>query len=469
MATQVLFEPFKQQEDFLEAVLVKDYTTIIYGGSIRSGKTYAGLGALIILCKQYPQSRWVVVRKDLSTIKRNTIPSWEKIKPINSILKFTDFIVTFRNGSKIIFFGENFSQDKDLNRWKGLEVNGFLLEEINELQEVSYYKAVERAGSYIIPNTDKQPKPLIIGTVNPTFGWVKKLFYDKFMENTLPENVKFIKARIFDNPFIPDTYKENLKSLPTYQYQVFVEGNWNIRLKTGGEFLRAFELEEHLSVLDVVPDSPIHVSIDANVLPYIAVTFWQINQYGDLFNVEQVHELPCRDPDNSAFNAGRKTAKWLNSINYDQKIFLYGDQTTKARNSIDPQKRSFYDLYVLGLKEFHYRIEDRFFRKNPIVSATGDFINDILENRHEHLKVSIGEHCTESISDYIESKADVNGGILKSRIKNASGQSYEKNGHILDTFRYFICKAFESDFKKYSRSKGFSFTSKQFSEVGKNY
>ncbi|MCK4909336.1 MAG: hypothetical protein KAS70_05510, partial [Planctomycetes bacterium] len=96
---------------------------------MRSGKTFSGLAALIMLSIRYPTSRWVVVRKDLQTIKRNTLPSWEKIKPRNFIVSHNmdTQTVTFENGSQIIFFGENYDKDKDLNRWRGLECNGWLL------------------------------------------------------------------------------------------------------------------------------------------------------------------------------------------------------------------------------------------------------------------------------------------------------------------------------------------------------
>ena len=110
--------------------------------------------------------------------------------------------------------------DKELNRFKGLECNGFLLEEINELHQQTFYKCIERAGSHIIPNG---PKPIILATCNPTNNWVKELVYDHWKEGTLPPNWMYIPSKIFDNPFIPQDYLESLKSMPRYEYQVFVE------------------------------------------------------------------------------------------------------------------------------------------------------------------------------------------------------------------------------------------------------
>ena len=82
MRKEVLFDPFDKQLEFLEAVFSDKFNVIMYGGAIRGGKTFAGLGALILLAKKYPKSRWAVVRTYLMTLKRNTIPSWNKIKPV---------------------------------------------------------------------------------------------------------------------------------------------------------------------------------------------------------------------------------------------------------------------------------------------------------------------------------------------------------------------------------------------------
>lgn len=229
----VLFEPYPKQNEFLEAVFSGKYRFVLYGGAIRGGKTYAMLGTFILLCKLFPGSRWAIVRDSLPTLKRNTIPSFEKICPKNFISKYNQDtqVVTFNNGSQILFFAENYNDDKELNRWKGLEVNGFGLEECNELQEVSFYKAIERAGTYI-PKTGTKPPPVIMCTCNPSDGWVKRLWYTRHRDGTLPTEWKYIAATILDNPAIcsDEAYMRSLKDLPPYQYDLFVNGNWDAQI-----------------------------------------------------------------------------------------------------------------------------------------------------------------------------------------------------------------------------------------------
>ena len=50
--------------------------------------------------------------------------------------------ITMLNGSQIMFMAEGYDDDKDLNRFKGLEANGFGFDEINECQEATFYKAI---------------------------------------------------------------------------------------------------------------------------------------------------------------------------------------------------------------------------------------------------------------------------------------------------------------------------------------
>ena len=58
-----------------------------------------------------------------------------------------------------------------------------------------------------------------------------------------------------------------------------------------------------------------------------------------------------------------------------------------------------------------------------------------------------------SIKDYKETKADKDGSMLKKRIKNREGISYEPNGHLTDTMKDFIVQAFKQEYLNY-QNKG---------------
>ena len=449
----------RNKQSFLRLYLANSTSSFCTAAQYDSGgKTYALLGLFILLSKIYAGSRWAVVRKDLPTIKKNTYPSWDKIKPVNFMEKHDreQHTVTFKNGSQIIFFPESYETDKELNRWRGLEVNGFGFEEINECQYQSLEKAFERAGSYIIKNAKRQPPPIIVGTCNPTQGWVKDKVYKPFKDGLLKKSWHYIQSRIYDNkPLLEESpmYIESLKNnLSKYAYEVFVNGNWDIQLKTGGEFFKSFELEHHVKPCRWDVSNTLHISIDNNVHPYIAITIWQLVKGDNGWIARQVHELPIKDPNNTAGGAGRTLVNWLNEIDYKQQLFIYGDPTTKQRNTIDESKKSFLDLFLDPIRKGGFSVEQRFFHKAPPVALTGEFINACYDDRVQGVAIEISEQCTTSINDYIETKQDIDGGVSKKRVTNpATGVSYEPNGHLSDTKRYFLCKVFQDAMNTYKR------------------
>jgi len=219
-----------KQQLFADEVLSGKYLYPFFGGGIRGGKTVVTLAILFIFCKVYPRSRWAIVRKDLPTLRRNTLPSFERFKPTPFVGKLNQstWSVKCENGSEIIFFPESIKDDPELYRWRGLEVNGFLLEEANELRRESFLKAVERAGSWIVRDGE-QPPPFVLGTCNPGDGYVKDMFYSPSRSGSLEAPYYFLQSLIVDNPHLPKSYLQSLESLKTSSpktYERFVMGNW---------------------------------------------------------------------------------------------------------------------------------------------------------------------------------------------------------------------------------------------------
>lgn len=238
----------------MDAVTDGRYRIIGFGGGIRGTKTWGLLSTLIALCTIYPRSRWAVVRKDLPTLRRNTLPSFEKLRErangfVGSVKQDT-WTSKCANGSEIIFFPESLDVDPDLSRWKGLEVNGFGLEEADELSDRSYVKAIERAGTWIIPGAAEQPTPFIIATFNPCGNWPKRVFYTPWRDGTLAPPYAFIPATQADNPFISDEQRAAWKSMPPQEYKRFVEGDWTV---LAGRFYDSLNAQVHFIQREELP------------------------------------------------------------------------------------------------------------------------------------------------------------------------------------------------------------------------
>lgn len=440
---EILFDPFPKQIEFMECVFSGDYDIILYGGAIRGGKTFAGLGTLIILCHMYPKSRWAIVRSSRQPLMLNTIPSFEKMCPQGIIKKHnhTTNIVTFYNDSQLIFFGENYDMDKDLNRWRGLEVNGFLLEEVNELQEVSFYKAIERRGTHVIT-----PKPpgLILCTCNPTNNWVKEKFYDPWKEGKLNSRWKYIPSKLTDNPYMDEAYREGLKQMPRYQYETFVEGNWEIYLRTGAEFYKEFDLDKHVKPLEYNPYLPIWLSFDENVHPYFSATVWQVEGKKAM----QIDEFCMKSPYNTVKGMA---AEFINRYPAHRTgLFLTGDATSKKE---DVKVEKGYDLYRLLQTDLQeYGAQRRDHESNPSVYIRAMFINQIFYSNYKNIEIVINESCKETIKDLQNVKQDSDGTKLKpSKRDTNSGVSYQEFGHLSDCLDYAITKIFQSEYNEYQR------------------
>ena len=216
------------------------------------------------------------MRSSRPTLERTTMVTFnmilsEGLKHYISGYDKQSLTVTFSNGSELIFMGENYDTDKDLDRFKGLEINGGGIDEINECQEATLYKMLERAGSW--NNAEGRPPIVVLATCNPASNWVKEEVYDKWVKGTLPDTWAYIPSKITDNPYIPEDYLNSLKAnMPEYEYLRFVEGDWEVQEKPENPFFTAFEPKQHESQETFFnPNLPILFSFDFNLQPFAGI------------------------------------------------------------------------------------------------------------------------------------------------------------------------------------------------------
>lgn len=241
----------------------------------------------------------------------------------------------------------------------------------------------------------------------------------------------------------------DLKFKKPNSYRVNVLGEWGI-LRTGGEFFKQFDETKHVHPLEIEPTT-IHVTLDENVNPYVTVSCWQEKEQ----NIRQVHEIPCKSPDNNAPKAAIKLASWLNLINYQDVVFIYGDPSASKRSTIDANSRSFYDKFIEVLQSLGFKVVTRVARSAPEIAMSAAFINDIYENNVYGYSITISDKCRVSIDDYISVKEDKDGKMLKTKVKDkTTGVTYEPQGHFSDAKRYFLTTFLKAEFEQYkSRNK----------------
>ena len=321
------------------------------------------------------------------------------------------------------------------------------MEEVNELQIQSFYKAIERAGSQIIT---PKPKPKIICTCNPANNWVKELFYDRYMNNTLPDDWLYIPSKIFDNPYIDDEYLNSLKSLPRYEYEVFVNGNWDIQQRSGAEFYKEFSLDKHVGETIYDHDQPIWLSIDENVNPYFPASVWQIHGRTAMC----IDEFTMKNPKNTV--EGLVNEFMFRYRNHKGGLIITGDRTSKKEDVKQEKGMDLFTVIAKQLSSFHPSI--RLPSSNPSVWMRGLFINTILYSNYGGISILINPKCKATIADFVNVKEDPDPKKGKYKAEKAtdptSNVSYQKWGHLTDTADYFICQAFSADYIRYQNGSG---------------
>jgi len=426
----VLFTPHPKQAEFIRAVFSNKHRALMYGGAAGGGKTFVSMAILIVLAKLFPGSRWHVVRESLPTLKRTSIPSFHKLCPKHFIKSYnqTDQIVTFTNGSQLIFFPENYHQDKNLTRFDGLETNGFLIEEGQEIQEKTFNKCQLRAGRNIIPGLEEQPKPIILITCNPSNNWTKKKFHEAAKDGVLSPDYFYLRATMADNPSLPEDYLEGLENLDEITRAVFVEGDWDV-VDVDRPFLYAFDKRKTVEKgLRVDWSEAINLSFDFNVDPITCVAGQTWEEKG-VKRSRLLKEFRLRNSD--IYELCEAIRVELG----DAYFVVTGDASGSNRNAVTRGALNYYQIIKqeLDLSNNQFKVPS----VNPSIKNSRVLCNAILAN---HPDFKVDSSCHYLIEDLETVEATETGDINKTKDARKS--------HLLDCFRYYVW-TFHNDFIRF--------------------
>lgn len=473
---------------------------ILFGGS-SSGKSYS-VAQLILIMTLWDGENSLIMRKVGASIGKTIYEDFKvaaKQLGIYHLFKFKDGIhqiVCLSNGAKIDFGGlDDPEKIKGISNYKRL-----VLDEWSEFESEDFKQVRKRLRGKVGQQ--------IITTFNPIneTHWIKKEVFDREQwhdvsmdiviggrkvpaELTAVKSIKMNEAKYILNPrtkeieehapdtvIIQSTYLNNFWVVgspdgtygyydeqciadfekdrindPDY-YNVYALGEWGV-IRTGSEFFGSFARSKHTAEVAYDPTLPVHLSVDSNVLPYITCTYWQVAVDGDRYEVRQIGETCAESPNNTVRKAAKLVAKQLHEMGVDR-VILHGDASTKAANNIDDEKRSFHDLFIDTLQKCGIDVEDKVSNRNPSVPMSGEFINAIFDGILPGLNIIISDVCKVSIEDYQSVQKDVNGAILKTKVKNpTTKQTYEAHGHISDTLRYIVADTLREQFLAFSNRR----------------
>lgn len=180
---------------------------LLFGGAMGGGKSWFLCAEAIKHAMKYNGNRLVIVRKELSVLRKTTLVTFQSICPPQIIQSFnqTAMEFTFKNGSKLTFIEANVSKDPLLNKLKGLEIGWFGIDEANEVSE-EVFRILKTRLRWMLPDGTR---PRYEGrlTSNPENCWL----IPAFIQSTDPDHV-FIKSLTTDNYDENDEYVLTLKN-----------------------------------------------------------------------------------------------------------------------------------------------------------------------------------------------------------------------------------------------------------------
>jgi hypothetical protein len=221
----------RKQTKALDSLESNEVNELVFGGGAGGAKSFLGCFWIIKSALKYPETRWIIGRAKLSTLKETTLNSFFAVAKIQGMKADVHYkynqqskTITLNNGS-VILLKDLFlyPSDPEFDELGSLEITGAFVDECNQI----VYKAWTILKSRIRYKLDEYGiTPTILGTCNPAKNWVYTEFYKPHKDKALPKNKRFIQALLTDNPFISKHYKDNLISLPEASKQRLLFGNW---------------------------------------------------------------------------------------------------------------------------------------------------------------------------------------------------------------------------------------------------
>jgi len=432
----------------------------IYGGS-SSSKSYSYVQRTVNFMIEDKHNNSLIFRKYSTDIDNSIFEDFKRIISdwgLNDYFKIQKHYIECKlTGSYTVFKGLD-----DSEKIKGL--SGFkkiCMEELNQFDFSDFKQAKKRLRGLVGQQ--------IIGIFNPVseMSFIKTEIFDNEIFEKLPAKIQskeinqtgdtlVLRTCYLDNIWIvgdgngggfidkhviADFERDKLNDIN--YYNIYALGHWG-KLRTGGEFLKQFKTEKHVSNYPYDENLPLHITFDDNVLPYLTCNVFQLSD-GLL---RQIDEIMLKDPLNTLKDTCDEFMKRYG--NNTQGLFIYGDATSKKSDTKLQKGQNFYLLikgYLSKLKPI-FRVP----KSNPSVIMSRNFTNDLLAGLIEGVRIGFDSKCRNSINDYQYCTEDEEGKVNKKVIKDKiTGQSYQEFGHACDTLRYILISMFLEKYKKFMR------------------
>jgi len=228
----VTITPTKRQSTAWKYLTDNTTNVVLFGGAASGGKSWLGSLWVITMCLQYAGVRYLVGRTVLQQLKLTTLNTIFELFNKMGLKSGEHYtyngqtnVITFYNKSEIILKDLAYNpSDPQFDSLGSLEVSGAFVDESSQITHLSF-SVIKSRIRYKLNEYGLIPKVLL--TCNPANNWIKREFYTPYVQDTLPDNIKFVPSLVTDNPHVPQSYIEMLKELPSQQRQRLLEGKWD--------------------------------------------------------------------------------------------------------------------------------------------------------------------------------------------------------------------------------------------------
>lgn len=306
--------------------------------------------------------------------------------------------------------------------------------------------------------------PLYILTSPAKTEWLNDWFsledYRAEIEDLIFSETEYFKKEFADKCVVISSTYHNAENLPSNFIDRLYDNNprdiarmliyANPFAPTGGEFYSSYNSKVHAGTAPFDPTNPVlHITFDQNVVPYVTMLVYQIDEINGVNHLRQIDEFCLRNPNNTTEKACEMLKdKYGDFIDF---IYYYGDPSGRKRDT--RRNENDYQIVQRVLAKWLSTASNRVPKSAPSVVLRRDWINGVFENKFP-IRVLIDSGCTETQKDFTYLKQDRNGNKKKEiAVDPHTGERAEKYGHTSDAFDYLICELFADYYNEYVNNR----------------
>lgn len=209
------------------------------GGARGPGKSHAVLSqAALDDCQRVPNLKGLFLRQTGVSAEESFGDLVSKVLRGHTAFRKTRKSLLFPNGSRIILGG--FKDEKDIDKYIGIEYDFIIVEELNQLTQEKYAKL---RGSLRTSKTNWRPR--MYTSFNPGgigHVFVKDRYVTPFREDKEKET-RFIGSTYRTNPYLNETYLEYLEGLGGSLGKAWRDGDWDT---FAGQYFSEWNYDKHV-------------------------------------------------------------------------------------------------------------------------------------------------------------------------------------------------------------------------------